>query len=319
MPRGARTKTRKAKSEKARAAPVVDPRVTGVVYPFKYYARYLVDSGHPDPIRQLQKDGFTTYTTSDFYDLVSTDVKRKPRKGKAAVRFALERGTYTMVSGDYQVEADLAFQILRNKPRRELAELVLMTRLPDDQLKPFFADILWTTTDKLPDGLVPFYKHYFWNTDELSIGDWFFFLFDMRVTDTEKPVPRYPGAQMLWTVLNLPSELGIWLIGWHDKAPIDKSEAMEMLFSAAFVNAMKAAGSEDMSGFQKASSVAIAAYGASQASVVDAAKVIEMLRGIDIRRPEEMHPVDIRSVTGGQHSSRPTVLRLLPKPDETED
>jgi len=227
----------------------------------------------------------------------------------------VERGIFSMAAEEYADIKNQAFSILRSRPKREIMEMLLMTKIPDSQAKEFLADILCVSTDAVPDLLVPFYRHYFWNTDEMSVADWRYFLFDKRVIGEE--VPRYPNAKNLWMVLNLPSDMGIWAIGWKDKAKVDKSSMMEYLFNTAFVNAMTASSSGDVSMFSKAAAVAISAYDAAQTSIVDAVKVIETLRGLELGQ-KITSPIHIDALQG-EKARRPIDVLALPAKDKDNE
>lgn len=260
-----------------------------MTYPFMYYARYLADTNVPNPLEVLANDGFIFLSQKDYESIVAASNKPEITYplSEAAIKYLLERKVYTLACGDYKQEADQAFRILRNKPWRELMEALLLTRASIPTVVSLFNKTIWTVRG-ITDDVIYIYRHYFWNVEIMNQDDWYNFLVGCS----------YPNAKLYWMLVNIPTELGLWLIGYRENAGISRQEALGSLFNLAYAQAVKAAYNDDIQSFHKAVSAAVSIHEACQENAQDVTKVIEELKQIRVIGTPYERPVPLTLLKG---------------------
>jgi hypothetical protein len=195
------------------------------------------------------------------------------------------------------------FRIFRNPTQRQIMELLTITNLQNKEV----ADLFWESTGTQLDEIdVTRYKHYFWDIDGMSRGDWEYVLF------TPLGQPAYSNAKELWTALFVPANLTLWKMGYDKRGGIDKTKMVDDLMKMAYYKALESANTGSVASFRQAASVALDAFEAQKSSTLDVSEVINILRDVKIA-PVETASISLQEISEGHHSPSANILTLPSK------
>lgn len=275
-------------------------------YPCEPYAKYLLLLDRSTALQKLMAVGFEYQAQhlDDLYNSISPVPTFTLPVSDECADWARAHQVYSMLMRPDSDGIQDILRIFRNHTNRPLLEALLMMNVFPEDVLNLFKDGTGVT---LEEHTMKLYQHYFWNTRIMSRLDWHNFLFEPV---GGQRIPRYANAGDLWSYLHLPASLALYKAGFTKFVKIDKAKALDDIFGTAYMKAMEEAQTGNVPCFQKAATVAIAAFEASKTTTSDINEVLHRLSGAVKLKPTEFEVTSIASVTGGHHSQGGNVIAL---------